>query len=125
MGVLFASGTLSNQNISKNDTILTSISTTAVELPLESPIDDESKVQKKEIVSTEAKCSCSMFTDYEVHAQSWVNYCPKCHKYGTLVFEKTGDCPEGMVRCTDCDADYCAVHGKEHVDKGIAYLISA
>ncbi|MGB9936344.1 MAG: hypothetical protein ACPK7O_01355 [Methanobacterium sp.] len=80
---------------------------------------------KKGVISSSAKCSCSMLTTYAVQHKSWVNYCPQCHKYGTLIFEKTGDCPEGMVRCTSCDADFCAVHGKEHVHRGATHLISA
>lgn len=88
-------------------------------------VNAKSVTRKGGTVSTRAKCSCSMLTDYLVHVQSWSNYCPQCNKRGTLIFEKTGDCPEGMVRCTRCDADFCAVHGKEHVYKGATYLREA
>ncbi|WP_414470019.1 hypothetical protein [Methanobacterium sp. ACI-7] len=88
-------------------------------------VEAKSVTKKGGAVSTRAKCSCSMLTDYAVHTQSWSNYCPQCNSRGTLIFEKTGDCPEGMVRCTSCDADFCAVHGKEHVYKGATRLRSA
>jgi len=71
------------------------------------------------------KCSCSLYTDYNVHTGKWVNYCPYCKKYGTLVYDKPSDCPEGMIRCTNCDADFCIVHGKAHVTKNPKYLTPA
>lgn len=84
----------------------------------------KAKVKNNVLVVT-AKCSCSLYRDYGLHDPSWVNYCPRCHGTGTLIFEKTGDCPEGMIRCTRCDADFCAVHGKEHVYRHPTYLIPA
>jgi hypothetical protein len=80
------------------------------------------KVKKKDRLISNAKCSCCLYSDYDVYYARWLNYCPECHRYGTLVFEETGDCPEGMIRCTNCDADYCAVHGKEHTYSHSAYL---
>lgn len=88
----------------------------------EQNVNAESKAQKSGIISVSAVCSCSLYTSGATQRKSWENYCPKCYKYGTLVFERTGDCPEGMVRCTSCDADYCAVHGKEHINYGAPYL---
>lgn len=67
------------------------------------------------ILSVTAQCSCSLYADYEIYDSEWLNYCPECHSYGTLIFDRPEDCPEGMIRCTCCDADFCAVHGKEHV----------
>jgi len=80
------------------------------------------EAKKGGTLSTNVKCSCSLSSDRALHAKSWVNYCPKCHRSGTLTFEKTRDCPEGMIRCTHCDADFCPVHGKEHKSRGAAYL---
>ena len=93
-------------------------------VPLASEPKANAKVKSNALV-VNAKCSCSLSRDYRMHDPSWVNYCPKCHRKGTLIFEKTGDCPEGMIRCTCCDADYCAVHGKEHINGHPAYLRAA
>jgi hypothetical protein len=82
----------------------------------------KAKVRKDALVVT-ARCSCSCYQDYKLHDPSWINYCPVCHQRGTLIFERTSDCPEGMIRCTCCDADFCAVHGKEHVCSHPTYLM--
>ncbi|MGB9977648.1 hypothetical protein [Methanobacterium sp.] len=91
------------------------------------PAASEEKVEaktKSNAIKVTAKCSCSLYGDYKLHGPSWVNYCPRCHSRA-IVFEKTGDCPEGMMRCTRCDADFCAVHGKEHINSRPAYLAAA
>ncbi len=80
---------------------------------------------RNDVLVVTARCSCSCYQDYKLHDPSWINYCPVCHRYGTLIFEKTSDCPEGMMRCTCCDADFCAVHGKEHVCRHPTYLVPA
>ena len=91
------------------------------------PAASEAKVNaktKNNAIKVTAKCSCSLYGDYNLHDPSWVNYCPRCHSRA-IVFEKTGDCPEGMMRCTRCDADFCAVHGKEHINNRPTYLAAA
>ncbi|WP_424354529.1 hypothetical protein [Methanobacterium sp. MBAC-LM] len=86
------------------------------------PVASEAKVKAKtNAIKVTAKCSCSLYGDYKLHGPSWVNYCPRCHSRA-IVFEKTSDCPEGMMRCTRCDADFCAVHGKEHINSRPTYL---
>ena len=92
---------------------------------LYSQANDKSKTKKSNTLSVTAKCSCSKYGDYNLHDPSWINYCPECHRYGTLVFDKPEDCPEGMIRCTNCDADFCAVHGKEHIHCHPTYLTPA
>ena len=82
----------------------------------------KSKIKESNILSVQSKCSCSLYKDYKMHSAKWVNYCPQCHKYGTLKFTKGGDSPEGMIYCTNCDADFCGVHGKEHVYGRSTYL---
>ena len=86
---------------------------------------NKSKTKKRDILSVTARCSCSKYGDYKLHDPAWINYCPECHKYGTLVFDRPEDCPEGMIRCTNCDADFCAVHGKEHTYYHSTYLTPA
>ena len=87
--------------------------------------EPKTNAKVNDVLVVTARCSCSFYHDYKLHDPSWINYCPVCHQHGTLIFEKTSDCPEGMIRCTCCDADFCAVHGKEHVCRNPAYLIPA
>ncbi len=90
---------------------------------ISSKTNAKSKIKKSNELSVQGKCSCSLYSDYETHRAIWINYCPQCHKYGTLRFTRGGDSPEGMLYCTCCDADYCVVHGKEHVTYNPKYLI--
>jgi hypothetical protein len=75
-------------------------------------------------VSADGRCSCSLHTDYNIHHCTWLNYCPYCKKYGTLAYTTKGS-PEGMFYCTYCDADYCVVHGKEHINTNPKYITPA
>ena len=73
-------------------------------------------------VSADGRCSCSLYTEYSIHYHcTWLNYCPYCKKSVILSFTKQG-CPEGMFYCRYCDADFCVVHGKAHVNKNAKYL---
>jgi hypothetical protein len=127
MGGLFFSGTIDSQSVPKEG-VNSLIQSSAALATAEPQVSAKSKVKKKyvftEVVSANAKCSCCMLSDYVKHAKSWQSYCPRCHKSGRLIFEKTRDCPEGMVRCTSCDADFCAVHGREHVRKKSAPFLT-
>lgn len=78
----------------------------------------------KDYVKSTSKCSCSLSSDYKYHEQYFKNYCPNCHLYGTINFEQgLGEHnPEGMWYCTNCDIDFCLVHGKSH-DHRKLYLI--
>lgn len=80
-------------------------------------------------VEADARCSCSLSTDYKIHHGKYVNYCPHCKKKGILSYTSAQGCPEGMFYCDmkkgGCDADYCIVHGKEHVNKNPKYLTPA
>jgi len=59
--------------------------------------------------------------DYKYHTATFLNYCPHCHRYGTLQYTHAEGIFEGRLCCGDgygnggCDADYCAVHGKEEI----------
>ncbi|MGC9516862.1 MAG: hypothetical protein ACP5C3_04095 [Methanomicrobiales archaeon] len=76
---------------------------------------------KKEYVKSTAKCSCSLYSDYKYHTHYFKNYCPNCHRYGTINYEQGsgGHNPEGMWYCTACDMDFCLVHGKSHDHRGL------
>ncbi|MGB9937154.1 MAG: hypothetical protein ACPK7O_05490 [Methanobacterium sp.] len=80
-------------------------------------------------VSANSRCSCSLSRDYKVHSGSWLNYCPYCHRKGTLSYTNGQGCPEGMFYCNmakgGCDADFCAVHGKAHTYSKSRYLTPA
>jgi hypothetical protein len=82
-----------------------------------------------EEVYAEGKCSCSLYTDYNVHTGTYVNYCPYCQKYGTLTYTNQQGCPEGMFYCDmckgGCDADFCIVHGKAHTNTNVKFLTPA
>lgn len=73
-------------------------------------------------VKVTAVCSCSLCEDREHHTPVFANYCPYCHSYGVLSYEEAHMWPEGIWYCTQCDADFCLVHGKEHKDPTKAYL---
>lgn len=131
IGGLFLAPNL-NQDLSKDsrtNLVQSSSATSTSELPSEQKVNAKSKVKKSGIISARGECSCSLFTSLSTISKSWVNYCPKCHKYGKLSFTRGGGCPEGMLYCNmakgGCDADYCAVHGKEHINKGADHLIPA
>lgn len=87
------------------------------------------EIGKEKIHIGAAKCSCIHSDGYYYHHNIWwLNYCPMCHSYGTLKFEQ-GDykgadytSPEGLLYCTHCDADYCLVHGADHMNPPRAYL---
>lgn len=68
-------------------------------------------------VAATARCSCSLHTDYKLHSAQFKNYCPYCKKSAKLKYERGRSCPEGMWVCSNCDADFCLVHGKSHVSK--------
>lgn len=82
-----------------------------------------------EYVEADARCSCSLYTDYNIYHGKYVNYCPHCKKSGILSYTNLQGCPEGMFYCDmrigGCDADYCIVHGKEHVNNNPKYLTPA
>lgn len=122
---LFSFGTISGYDITdlSGKKLTKSVYQSNNDLSSSKPVSKpKHKPKKRNKLSVSSKCSCCLYEDYEVYHAQWVNYCPQCHRRGTLVFEETYDCPEGMIRCTNCDADFCAVHGKEHVYSYSTYL---
>ena len=47
---------------------------------------------------------------YIQYITSWLNYCPDCGHYGSLLVNPKG-VYEGELTCHDCDADFCGVTG--------------
>lgn len=79
-----------------------------------------------EYVSSTGRCTCSLQTTYAFQTRTFRNYCPNCHRKGTIRYE-VGKCSqniEGMWFCSCCDMDFCLVHGKSHDNRG-KYLIPA
>lgn len=71
-------------------------------------------------VSSNALCSCGIGTYTHQH-NTFLNYCPNCHHYGTLRYEEgpaSYTSPEGMWFCTRCDMDFCCQCGKSHDNRG-------
>lgn len=58
---------------------------------------------------------------YKLTTKSWKNYCPTCHREGTLTGFGVGKLSngrgkfgvEGGVGCLKCDADFCGVTGRD------------
>ena len=51
----------------------------------------------------------------------WLNYCPNCGYYGTLLVNPKGTA-EGELTCAYCDCDYCGVSGKEKLSSSTRVL---
>ena len=51
----------------------------------------------------------------------WLNYCPQCGYYGTLLINPKGTA-EGELTCAYCDCDYCGVSGKEKISSSTNVL---
>lgn len=73
-------------------------------------------------VHANAKCSCGASSGgYDTyHNGTFLNYCPNCHRYGTLSYSKY--CAEGQWTCSNCDSDYCMGDGKEKMSNSDVYL---
>lgn len=54
--------------------------------------------------------------DYQYinYTTTWLNYCPCCDYYGTLLINPKGTY-EGEFTCAHCDADFCGVTGHEKI----------
>ncbi len=71
--------------------------------------------------------------EYKHYTRTWVNYCPFCHKYGTLTdtpkdTSRSNTVPEGEITCDmslgGCDADFDGVSGKDKLWREV-YLTPA
>ncbi|MCR5027604.1 MAG: Ig-like domain repeat protein [Methanobrevibacter sp.] len=65
--------------------------------------------------------SVSSSYQYVNYTTTWLNYCPKCGYYGTLLINPK-HVPEGELTCYHCDSDYCGVTGKDKLDGSDYYL---
>ena len=77
-------------------------------------------------VTITSKPSCGCRYGYYWHTKSFVDYCPHCHKYGTLRnVHKWPARFEQELTCTYCGADYCGCCGKEKYSYSRYYITKA
>ncbi len=65
----------------------------------------------------------SVSSDYQYikYVTTWLNYCPNCGYYGSLLVNPKGTY-EGELTCDHCDCDFCGVTGKEKISGSTKYL---
>lgn len=70
--------------------------------------------KKKELptISMWAKPSVYSSYSYRWYKMVWIDYCPNCHRYNSLL-KNPKKVAEGEYTCKWCDSDFCAVTGKE------------
>lgn len=85
------------------------------------------------VITVTMKPSVDTGLPYRDYTRSWINYCPFCHKYGTLTdtpkdTTRSFTVPEGEITCDlskgGCDADFDGVTGKDKLWRNV-YLIPA
>ena len=68
-------------------------------------------------------CSCGKRYSYRWYTRTYVNYCPYCHRYGTLYnAHKVQARFEKEITCKKCGSDWCIVCGKEKYSWSKRYL---
>lgn len=68
-------------------------------------------------------CSCGKRYSYRWYTRTYVNYCPYCHRYGTLYnAHKVQAKFEKEITCKKCGSDWCIVCGKEKYSWSKRYL---
>lgn len=68
-------------------------------------------------------CSCGKRYSYRWYTRTYVNYCPYCHRYGTLYnAHKFQARFEKEITCKKCGSDWCIVCGKEKYSWSKRYL---
>lgn len=94
---------------------------------------NDNNTSMSDIITVTMIPSVDSVYDYEEYTQSWINYCPFCHQYGTLKDtpkdpNRNSEIPEGEITCDEslggCDADFCGVTGKDKNGRDI-HLTSA
>ena len=118
--------TVANQTISMgNITNATYLNGTHYVLDNDSGIAKLHKVvvekPKYPLISMWAKPSVRSKYAYRWYYRTWVNYCPNCHRYDSLLKNPKG-VPERELTCKHCDSDFCGVTGKEKMGYSHKYL---
>lgn len=76
---------------------------------------------KYPLISIWAKPSVRSKYAYRWYYRTWVNYCPNCHRYNSLLKNPKG-VHERELTCKHCDSDFCGVTGKEKMGYSHKYL---
>ena len=78
----------------------------------------------KPTVSITCRPSCGRCSKaYTWRTKTYVNYCPNCHRYNTLLNKhKRGAKYEQELTCEACDSDFCGNCGKEKMGYSSKYL---
>ncbi len=80
------------------------------------------KVEKKlPTISMWAKPSVRCGYPYQWYYRTFVDYCPNCHHYNSLLKNPKG-VPENEYTCAICDSDFDGVVGKEKYSWSNVYL---
>ncbi|OWT32602.1 hypothetical protein BGI41_06825 [Methanobrevibacter sp. 87.7] len=94
---------------------------------------DNSSAQNISTITVNMKPSVETGLEYKHYTRTWVNYCPFCHKFGTLTdtpkdIHRNTTVPEGEITCDmskgGCDADFDGVSGKDKLWRDV-YLTPA
>ena len=83
----------------------------------------KTKKTKAPRITITSKPSCGCNYGYWWHTNTFVNYCPYCHKYGTLYnAHKYPARYEQELTCRRCGSDWCGCCGKEKYSWSRVYL---
>ena len=134
--------TVSEENLSSNnktssnnnDTILSN-NTSYVNITNNQSVNisDNSSNHNISTITVHMKPSVETGLEYKYYTRTWVNYCPFCHKFGTLTdtpkdVNRNSTVPEGELTCDmskgGCDADFDGVSGKDKLWRDV-YLTPA
>lgn len=134
--------TVSEENLSSNnktssnnnDTILSN-NTSDVNITNNQSVNisDNSSNHNISTITVHMKPSVETGLEYKYYTRTWVNYCPFCHKFGTLTdtpkdVNRNSTVPEGELTCDmskgGCDADFDGVSGKDKLWRDV-YLTPA
>ncbi|HOV84071.1 MAG TPA: hypothetical protein PLE52_04555, partial [Paludibacteraceae bacterium] len=65
---------------------------------------------------------CAGRVPYQRYWKTWVNYCPRCGRTGTLL-DNPKHVYEGEITCSRCDADYCGYCGGDKKGGGACWSV--
>lgn len=116
-----------------NDTILANNTGEVNTTNNQSVIGDNGSNHNISTITVHMKPSVETGLEYKCYTRTWVNYCPFCHKFGTLTdtpkdVNRDSTVPEGELTCDmskgGCDADFDGVSGKDKLWRDV-YLTPA
>lgn len=68
-------------------------------------------------------CRCGKSSSYTWRTRTYINWCPNCHRYGTLGNKhKWASRYENEITCFHCDSDFCINCGHEKYSWSKKYL---